>query len=315
MATDPPVRHRPKARDYRLRNSTVDLKLSGPFELTDRLKLIAGGKVMNFDSNYVTDTTDGYHSNSPINERRVFTPYGGLVYDLSPAHTLYASFATIYAPQNARDRNGAQLDPTEGNTYETGIKSAWLDGRLTTSAALYQIRQDNVAEADSGYLVPGSSDTASRAIKGVKTQGVDLEINGTLARGWNVSASYNYSLSKDATGARTNTTFPKQMARVWTTWRAPGDWSRLTLGGGVDWNSGIHYDIDAWQINRTVRVSQKAYAVAGLMARYDVNDRLSVTLNVQNVFDRKYIAAMSGWWNSGMYGAPRSAQVTARYRF
>jgi len=288
---------------------------AGRFELTDRLKLIAGGKLMNFDSDYVTDTTDGYHSNSPINERRVFTPYGGLVYDLSPAHTLYASFATIYAPQNARDRNGAQLDPTEGNTYEAGIKSAWLDGRLTTSAAVYQIRQDNVAEADNGYLVPGSSDTASRAIKGVKTQGIDLEINGTLARGWNVSASYNYSQSKDATGARTNTTFPKQMARVWTTWRAPGDWSRLTLGGGVDWNSGMYYDIDAWQINRTVRVSQKAYAVAGLMARYDVNDRLSVTLNVHNVFDRKYIAAMSGWWNSGMYGAPRSAQVTARYKF
>ena len=55
--------------------------------------------------------------------------------------------------------------------------------------------------------------------------------------------------------------------------------------------------------------------MAGLMARYDVNPQLSVSLNVQNLFDRKYIASMSGWWYSGMYGAPRSAQLTARYKF
>ncbi|WP_284431652.1 hypothetical protein [Acidovorax sp. SUPP950] len=56
--------------------------------------------------------------------------------------------------------------------------------------------------------------------------------------------------------------------------------------------------------------------MARLLARCGVNDRLPVALNVQNVFDRKYIAAMSGWWYSGMYGAPRSAQVmAARYRF
>jgi iron complex outermembrane receptor protein/outer membrane receptor for ferric coprogen and ferric-rhodotorulic acid len=36
---------------------------------------------------------------------------------------------------------------------------------------------------------------------------------------------------------------------------------------------------------------------------------------VNNLFDRKYIAAMSGWWYSGMYGTPRSVQVSARYDF
>lgn len=56
--------------------------------------------------------------------------------------------------------------------------------------------------------------------------------------------------------------------------------------------------------------------MARLLARCGVNDRLPAALNVQNVFDRKDIAAMSGWWYSGRYGAPRSAQVmAARYRF
>ncbi|WP_219212204.1 TonB-dependent siderophore receptor [Variovorax boronicumulans] len=288
---------------------------AGRFQLADALKLIVGAKVLNYDSDYVTNTTGGYYSTSPSSERRVFTPYGGLVYDLSAQHTLYASFATIYNPQSSLDRNGQLLDPQEGNTYEAGLKSSFLDGRVTTSAAIYQIRQDNVAEADPGQFIPGTSNTASRAVKGVKTQGIDLEFNGALAPGWNLSASYNFSSSEDATGRRVNTTFPRQMARVWTTYRLPGDWRRLTVGGGVDWNSGISYSGEIWQIERAVVARQGAYAVAGLMARYDVNEQLSVSLNVQNLFDRKYIASMSGWWYSGTYGAPRSAQLTARYKF
>lgn len=288
---------------------------AGRFQLSDQLKLIVGGKLLDYDSDYITDTTAGYHTTSPSSERGKFTPYAGLVYELNPTHTLYASFATIYNPQSALDRNGNLLAAQEGNTYEAGVKSSFLDGRVTSSAAVYQIRQDNISEPDEGYFIPGTTATASRAVKGAKTQGIDLELTGALTRDWNLTASYNYSASKDATGKRINTTFPRQMARLWTTYRLPGEWRRVTLGGGVEWNGGISYTGNAWQIDRTVTARQGAYAVASLMARYEVNDKLSLTLNVQNLFDRKYIASMSGWWYSGTYGAPRSAQVIARYKF
>lgn len=288
---------------------------AGRFALADGLKLIVGGKLLNYDSNYVTDTTGGYHDRAPASERRVFTPYAGLVYTLSPQHALYASFATIYSPQTSRDRNGRFLDPQEGNTYEAGIKSDFLDGRLSTSAAVYLIRQDNLAESDPGQFIPGTTNTASRAVKGARTRGLDLEINGAINRQWSIAASYNFSSSEDATGQRINTTFPRQMARLWTTWRLPGDWRRLTVGGGVNWSSGIEYSGEAWQVGKPVYARQPSYAVAGLMARYDVSDQLALTLNVNNLFDRKYIAAMSGWWYSGMYGAPRNVQVSARYKF
>ncbi|MEG3002803.1 MAG: TonB-dependent siderophore receptor, partial [Comamonas sp.] len=148
------------------RRRQTSLYGAGRFALTDDLKFIVGAKLMNYRSNYLTTTTDGWYSNPQSSEKRVFTPYAGLVYTLSPLHTLYASFSTIYNPQTARDRNGAYLPPQEGNTYEAGIKSDWLDGRLSTSAALYQIRQDNLSTDDPGHLIPGTSDTASRAIKG-----------------------------------------------------------------------------------------------------------------------------------------------------
>ena len=51
------------------------------------------------------------------------------------------------------------------------------------------------------------------------------------------------------------------------------------------------------------------------MARYDVNDKLSATLNVGNLFDKKYTASVSDWWYSGMFGQGRNAALNLRYQF
>ncbi|MBN9342158.1 MAG: TonB-dependent receptor, partial [Comamonadaceae bacterium] len=95
----------------------------------------------------------------------------------------------------------------------------------------------------------------------------------------------------------------------------PGDWSRLTVGGGVNWQSKTYSTINAWQIGRDMYWEQKPYAVASLMARYEFSGQLSATLNIANVFDKKYIASVADWWYSGTYGAPRSVAASLKYRF
>lgn len=285
------------------------------FQVGDRLKLITGTRIVKHDYKFNESWTGGSYATA-TSEDGVFTPYAGVVYDINQDHAVYASYTTIYQPQSARDRNGAVLDPTEGANYEAGLKSAWFGGRLNTALAIYQVRQDNVAEADPGYFVPGTIDTgASRSVKGTRTQGLDLEVFGALARDWNVSASWTYSQSKLANGARTNTTFPRNMLKLWTTYRLPGDWNRLTLGGGVNWQSKTYSTVNSWQLNRDLYWEQKSHAVAGLMARYEFSPQLSATLNVNNLFDKKYIASVSDWWNSGNYGTPRSVALNVKYRF
>ena len=289
---------------------------AGRFALSDQLKFIAGAKLLRYDENYVTDApTIGYYSETPAKENRVFTPYGGLVYEINNAHTAYASYSTIYQPQASQDRNGALLAPREGKTFEAGIKSAWLDGQLNTAVALYQIRQKNLSESDPGYTVPGTDMTAYRTVKGAKTEGLDVEATGTISRDWNVSASWSYSATKNNTGKAIQTTFPRHLVKLWTTYRLPGDFQRLTVGGGVNWQSTVYSNIEAWQIERTLRWEQKSYAVASLMARYDVNDKLSATLNVGNLLDKKYTASVSDWWYSGMLGQGRNAALNLRYQF
>ena len=284
--------------------------------LSERLKLIAGAKVLRYSENYISDAPSvNFYSASPASESRVFTPYGGLVFDIDATHSAYASYSTIYQPQASQDRHGKLLAPREGKTYEAGIKSGWFDGRLNTSAALYLIRQKNLAETDPGYTLPGSNDPAFRTIKGADTKGIDLEATGALTPGWNVSASWSYSQTENAEGKAIQTTFPRHLVKLWTTYRLPGELNRLTVGGGVNWQSRVYSDIEAWQIDRTLHWEQKSYSVASLMARYDVNDKLSATVNVANLFDKKYTASVSDWWYSGMYGPARKVALSVRYQF
>lgn len=49
------------------------------------------------------------------------------------------------------------------------------------------------------------------------------------------------------------------------------------------------------------------------MAHYEFNRHLSATLNVNNVFDKRYYTNIH--FGNGWYGEPRSAFVNLRYKF
>lgn len=55
---------------------------------------------------------------------------------------------------------------------------------------------------------------------------------------------------------------------------------------------------------------QDAYFLAHGFAAYDLTDRATMRLNVNNLFDKKYINGLS---YGAIYGAPRNAMVTLSY--
>jgi len=165
--------------------------------------------------------------------------------------------------------------------------------------------------------VPGTvREPAYRAVSGAKTSGLDVELNGELAPGWQAALSYSYSITKDGEGGTIRTIFPRHMAKLWTTYRLPGDWHRLTVGGGVNWQSRIYYSATTWSLpGVTLKGEQPAYAVANLMARYDFNRQLSATLNLNNVFDKKYLQGLDTTFYTGIYAPTRHAMLTLKYQF
>lgn len=287
------------------------------------LALIVGARVSTYQSRssliFADPAMAAFSSVTRMRKTGVVTPYAGVVYDLDDSHSIYASYTSIFKPQSARDRNGKVLDPRTGDNYEIGLKSEFFGGRLNTAVALYEIRQDNLAEADPGYTVPGTipAEAAYRSVKGAKTRGIDLELGGELQPGWQASLNYNLSTTEDAAGQRIGTTFPRQMAKLWTTYRLPGAWQKLTVGGGANWQSRIYYSTtDDWLLpGIKLSAEQKAYAVVNLMARYEISKQLSATLNVNNLFDKEYLQGLDSRFNTAVYAPTRNAMLAVRYNF
>lgn len=276
--------------------------------LADPLKLIVGGRYSTWKTNSVGFGGEGRTEF----DKNAFTPYAGLLYDINDTYTAYVSYTGIFNPQTYQDRNANWLDPLEGKSYEAGIKGEFLEGRLNASAAIFQIDQDNVAQVDPGQMVPGTTNQAYTAAQGTRSRGFDLEVSGEVTPGWNLAAGWSHWTASDGDGNAIQTDQPRSLVRVFTTYQLPGDWHRLTVGGGVNWQSHV-YTIASGP-NGDERVGQGSYAITNLMARYRFNRSLSAQLNVNNVFDRKYYSQI-GFYSQGAWAAGRSAMLTMRYQY
>ncbi|MDO9322540.1 MAG: TonB-dependent siderophore receptor [Pseudomonas sp.] len=277
--------------------------------LTDDLKVIVGAR----DSNYEKTSDDIYSEPSRIDADHQLTPYAGVVYDLTDNLSAYASYTEIFLPQSERNISGQQLEPIVGESYETGLKFEFFDGRLNASAAIFQIKQDNLAEA-TGEFLPGTIEQGYEAGDGATSEGFELEVSGELAQGWNASAGYTQFELENADGDDVNTLYPTKLLRTFTTYRVPGIFNdKLTIGGGVNWQDSI-YTYAANPAGNTEKVEQDAYALVNLMARYEISENLSAQLNANNVTDQKYFDIFDAY-GALTYGAPRSMTASAKYRF
>lgn len=92
------------------------------------------------DSNYYSfndqyQRTGNDHSSQTQND--VFTPYAGLLYDITPEYTAYVSYTDIFKPQTERDSSRKYLDPIVGQNYELELKGSLLDERLNVAAVFW----------------------------------------------------------------------------------------------------------------------------------------------------------------------------------
>ena len=280
------------------------------FNVSDPLKLVLGARLTNYEKAGYEDGINAYamRFNSEL------TPYAGLVYDLNDTYSVYASYTDIFQPQQKRDINGKYLDPILGKSMEAGVKGEYLGGRLNASAAVFKIKQDNLGQSTGEYVIGTTSqETAYRAAEGATSTGFELELSGELAPDWNLSAGYTQFKATDATGADVNSIYPRELLRVFTSYRLPGAWNKLTLGGGVNWQSAT-YTYATNPLGVTEKIEQKAYALVNLMARYDFSKQLSAQLNINNLFDKTYFSMFDAY-DQMTYGAPRSVSLSMKYKF
>lgn len=312
----------PKNGKYEQKKSQNGAYLATRLRPTDDLSVILGTRVSTFKyhDNYDYDglnPTVFADNSASYKQHGVVTPYAGVVYDLNDTYSVYTSYTSIYQPQSNKDANGATLDPVEGDSYEAGLKAAYFDGRLNASLAFFRIEQDNVAESIGSN--PLTNEGIYKATSGATTKGLELEVAGELMEGWNLSAGYTYARSRDADeqhiyGFPMSTSKPEHLVRVFTTYRLPGMLDKVTVGGGVNWQSAFYGKIYSGAVNDYTYIKQGGYTLVDLMSRYQYDEHLSFTVNANNVFDKRYLSGL-GNFDTTYYGEPRNVMLTTRWDF
>ncbi|HEV2539585.1 MAG TPA: catecholate siderophore receptor Fiu [Frateuria sp.] len=242
----------------------------------------------------------------------------GVLYKPAANGSIYANYAvsqdppggaTLLLSSSPSSADNPALEPQKASTTEVGTKWDLLDQRLLFTAALYrtvvrnELTQDPV---DQQYYQTGRK----------RVQGIELGLVGRLTDAWSASAGFT---TMDATvtsgravsndGSRDLAYTPRSAFTAWTTYRLPYG---LTLGGGARYAGAMKRGTDG-AIGTPATTG--AYWVFDAMASCPLNSRVDLQLNLYNLFDKHYVAAINKSGYRYMPGTPRAAMLTANIRF
>ncbi|RXY86428.1 TonB-dependent siderophore receptor, partial [Salmonella sp. 3DZ2-4SM] len=104
---------------------------------------------------------------------------------------------------------------------------------------------------------------------------------------------------------------PKDLLQLNTQLQLRGALERLSIGGGLQWQSRVQgYNI-AYPLGGTVTVNQPAYSLVQFNANYRISDNWTATLSVRNALDKTYWANLD--YNN--FGEPRFVSASLRWKF
>ncbi|MEQ5806059.1 TonB-dependent siderophore receptor [Alteromonas sp. NFXS44] len=303
----------PEWEDERVQTQGIETMQRGYYaatrlSATDSLKFIFGSRLATWERTGFDWSGDVNYGNDDE-----FIPYAGALYDITPNHRVYASYTEIFEPQSQRDADGNLLDPLVGESAEIGLKSRFLDDRIHTTVAIFNIQQDNLAQVDTDFVPTPEQLTAYYGAKGTESQGFEVEVVGQPVDGWNITAGYSQYDAEDAGGNDINTDNPTKQFKFFTTYQFVESLPELTVGGGFNWQN------ETWSTGTNPagvagRFTQDAYVLTNLMARYAISDNLNLQLNIDNLTDEEYYTQV-GQFSSFRYGTPRNYMVSLSYRF
>ncbi|MGC8424137.1 TonB-dependent siderophore receptor [Mixta calida] len=152
--------------------------------LNDSWLLIGGLRYDSFD--VMSGKGRPFKTNTDSSDSRL-VPRAGVVYNINAWSSLYASYTESFKPNSSIATQIDALPPELGKAWEVGAKID-LPGRVTGTLALYDIHKRNVMVSE---LVDGESVT--RTAGKVRSQGVELDLAGSLTRTLSLVGSYAYT--------------------------------------------------------------------------------------------------------------------------
>jgi iron complex outermembrane receptor protein len=274
------------------------------------LQLLVGVRYETYTdrTNYKTDTVKKVRQHALL-------PRIGLVYSLTKNINLYGIYTKGYNPQDAATQSnplsGGPFDPLQSELIEGGLKTEWLNGRLTANASVYRIIQknslysaDNTIQPD--LMVQIGQETA---------KGVELDVAGQITDNWNVILSYAYNDATITQSGKTDQDLvgvqkpnaPKQQGNLWTKYTISKGIVK-GLGAGVGTNFVTERNVS---LNKVQHLPGYTLLNAALYYKWN---KVRIQFNFNNITDKIYW--VGGYDYLRLFpGAPRNWQTTLTYTF
>lgn len=265
--------------------------------MSDTLKFVVG-------FNAVDSKREGFSFGTPSNQsERAVSPYLGATWRVADNLNTYASYSDIYQPQSTVTVALQPLGSAKGKSYEVGLKSEWFDKKLLATVAVFQAKQDNLEEFV-GYT--GTDFTAYYEGVSVRAKGFEVELAGRPTKSLLLHAGFTHLNLRDPQGGAARTYIPRNSLKLLAEWKVPAV-AGLELGASARWQDETRVDLDAG------RVRQGAYAIYGLQAGYEFNQRLKLSATLDNLTDEKHLASLQ--WDQAFYGKPRNLNVSLAWKY
>ncbi|WDR38753.1 TonB-dependent siderophore receptor [Pseudomonas serboccidentalis] len=274
--------------------------------LNDQWQLLAGLRYDTFD----IESTNQLRNISEDRDSHSTSPRLGIVWTPLQNHSFYASWSKTFSPVGGgligitpgAAGNTNDLSPELTKQKEIGVKSDWLDDRLSTTLAVYDLELYNRRTTD-------PDDPTLTVMTGLqRSRGIELTATGKLVGNWYMRGGVGVqdtTIEKDNNGLegkRVNNV-AKHNASLFLTWKPEMGWygeTGLTL-------VGQRYADNA---NTTVL---PGYGRWDALLGYRFKDwDLRAALN--NITDREYYASATSQYQI-QPGAPRSVVMTGTYSF
>ncbi|ALE17349.1 Ferrichrome-iron receptor [Altererythrobacter epoxidivorans] len=287
----------------RASNSTLDTFSAYVQEQLDfgLVELIGGIRYDRFD---LTDLLSATRNNR-VDEK--WSPRFGAV--LKPAQNLsiYASYSTSFLPQSGDQFSSlsdldATLEPEKFENIEAGIKWAPRP-QLFATAAVFQLERSNTTAEDP--LNPGFIVLTGKS----RVRGFEASIAGEILPSWQANLGYTYldgEIISDTESAVAGTRLhqlPKHQIALWNR-------VDLTESFGIGLGA-IYQDEQFASISGDVVLPD--YVRFDLAGYWDVNDRISMQVNIENLLDENYYPSAHGN-NNIQPGNPLSATVGVKLK-
>ncbi|MDO6711561.1 TonB-dependent siderophore receptor [Aliiglaciecola sp. 2_MG-2023] len=241
------------------------------------------------------------------------SPYIGFTWEAMEGLNVYSSYSDIYQPQYYLNEDLEPLGSAEGRSYEMGIKKRF-EHNLLVSLAVFRTEQENLYEFieygdgdgvdDDDY----SDDFDYSLYRGVNvdSNGFELEVSGQVSEEWTLQGGFTALTMDDENGDEARTFIPRRtlklMADYSPTWQ-----EKLNAGISVRWQSEMYYQTGFG------RITQDAYALIGGYVQYRFSEQVSLSLNLDNITDEKYLSSVRT--DQAFYGSPTDYSLTLRWGF